>query len=82
MRFRLLRLAIAAGLIGLGGTVLSGPGSGCASQMGESGLVALDFCFIFDCEDGLIDPCAGVTAPTGGGGLANPLFTDCYEQEP
>lgn len=66
-------LTLAAG----GGYLLAGPGTGCSSYLGESTFVATDFCFIFDCQNGIlggtIDPCAG--SPTQG-----PLFVDCPEE--
>jgi hypothetical protein len=52
--------------------------TGCLSYTAESALVATDFCFIFDCQNGLfggtIDPCANQdtdAAPTP------PFFADC-----
>jgi hypothetical protein len=65
---------------GAGGYLLAGPGTGCTSYLAESGLVATDFCFIFDCQNGIlggtIDPCAsGDTGQTSG-----PLFADCPEE--
>lgn len=65
-------LTLAAG----GGYLLAGPGTGCSSYMGESTLVATDFCFIFDCQNGIlggtIDPCAS--------GDQGPFFADCPEE--
>jgi hypothetical protein len=65
-----------------GGFLVAGPGTGCTSFLAESALFTADFCFIFDCQNGIlggtIDPCPdedpgiGVfTAPAG------PLFIDC-----
>jgi hypothetical protein len=46
------------------------------SFVGESVLTATDFCFIFDCQSGIlggtIDPCSG----------ENPLFADCPTAQP
>lgn len=72
-------VAIGAGLA-LGGAILmSGPGTGCSSFIGESGLTSTDFCFIFDCQNGIlggtIDPCAGTGVGDRSG--EQPLFTDC-----
>ena len=68
--------AAAAALVSTGGFLLQN--NGCASFTAESTLVATDFCFIFDCQNGLfggtIDPCAttGTTDnPVG------PFFADC-----
>ena len=67
------------GLVLAGGYVMSGIGSGCSTYLAESALSAANFCFIFDCQNGLlggaIDPCAGTGAQDQNGEL--PLFTDC-----
>lgn len=92
MGSRSRRIAMAVGLIGMGGFLMSGPGTSCASYVGESGLVTADFCFIFDCINGplggTLDPCSGVgtggetfeslveTTP-GSGEVTLPLFRDC-----
>lgn len=61
-------------LVAGGGYMMSGPGTGCASYVAESTLTSTDFCFIFDCQNGIlggtIDPCA--TTDTQG-----PLLADC-----
>lgn len=83
MRKRSRRIAIVLGIIASGGIVLAGPGTGCSSYLGESLLVAADFCFIFDCQNGLlggtVDPCSGIGSgnQTTEGNTANPLLTDC-----
>jgi len=74
---------MAAGLIAGGGFLMSGPGTSCTSFVGESALVATDFCFIFDCQNGIlggtIDPCSGVGSgsSTVEGTTQPPFFTDC-----
>jgi len=77
-------LSVAATLLA-GGIVLAGPGTGCASFGVESLLVTADFCFVFDCQNGIfagtIDPCTGFfsgnqTVEALPAGQA-PLFTDC-----
>ena len=74
MRSRYRRIAVALGLLGGSGFLLAGPGSGCINYAGESLFTATDFCFIFDCQSGIlwgtIDPCAG----------SNPLFMDCQTE--
>ncbi len=71
------------GLLAGGGFLMSGPGTDCGSYMANSLLVATDFCFIFDCQNGflggVIDPCAGVGGGTATGedDTAAPLFSDC-----
>ncbi len=69
-------MALAAG----GGYLLSGPGTGCVPYTAEAGLGATDFCFIFDCQNGIlggtIDPCAN-TGVDANGAQTGPLFADC-----
>jgi len=84
MKRRSRRIPACVLLIGAGGFLLSGPGTGCMSFLGESSFVSLDFCFIFDCQNGIlggtIDPCSGVGSgdQTVEGQLTGvPLFTDC-----
>lgn len=81
MRFRSRRMAIAVGLIGTGGFLMAGPGTGCLSDTIESSLVATDFCFIFDCQNGMlggtIDPCVDVQNRTWESDLYGPTFSDC-----
>ncbi len=66
-------LTLAAG----GGYLMAGPGTGCGSYVLESGLASTDFCFIFDCQNGIlggtIDPCASTGDEPGQG----PLLADC-----
>ncbi len=79
----MIMVALALG----GGFLAAGPGTGCANYLVESTLAAADFCFIFDCQQGLfggtVDPCAQdgpgageafLTPPTG------PVFADCPDQ--
>ena len=79
MRKRLHRVFIAAGCLSAGGFLLAGPGTGCSSFLTESALTSAEFCFIFDCQNGLlggsIDPCSGADPADQSGEL--PLFTDC-----
>ncbi len=66
-------LTLAAG----GGYLLAGPGTGCGSFALEAGLASTDFCFIFDCQNGIfggtIDPCETNAVVPGAG----PLLLDC-----
>lgn len=52
--------------------------TGCVPFLAESTATATDFCFIFDCQNGLfggtIDPCSGQVA---NGQVAPPFFADC-----
>ncbi len=75
-RFR--RMAMTTALVGAGGFLMSGPGTGCTSLLGTKAVEAADFCFIFDCNNGIlggtIDPCAGARGNEDG----NPsLLMDC-----
>lgn len=68
-------------LAGGGGYLLAGPGTGCGSYVVEAGLAATDFCFIFDCQNGIfggtIDPCANTGTDPITGLPRGPLFADC-----
>ncbi|MEK6799454.1 MAG: hypothetical protein AABZ12_10845 [Planctomycetota bacterium] len=76
---------LAAGLAAFagGGYLLAGPGTSCGSYIGQSALVASDFCFIFDCQNGLfggtVNPCSGIGSgsQTVEGTTRPPLFADC-----
>lgn len=78
MRRPTKRAAVMTGMLAAGGILLSGPGTSCSSFMAESLLVAADFCFIFDCQNGAlgggVDPCNG---PGPIGDDDGPLFVDC-----
>lgn len=83
-RIRVLAMTTA---LALGGAFLvAGPSTGCLGYSIESALATADFCFIFDCQNGIlggtIDPCPPVddsvvdptlSPPTG------PVFVDCPE---
>ena len=81
---RLRRTAKTAALVIGGGFLMAGPGTGCLEFVAESGLETLDFCFIFDCQNGLlggtIDPCP-VTSDFSGEAVftppVGPFFRDC-----
>jgi len=72
-----------AGILAGGGIIISGPGTSCSSYVGQTALVAADFCFIFDCQNGALggtfDPCSGIGSSdeTIEGQVSPPLFTDC-----
>jgi hypothetical protein len=76
-------VAAVAGLMAAGGFLLAAPGSGCSSFTADSLLVSTDFCFIFDCQGGIlggtVNPCSGVGSgdQTIEGDQSLPLFTDC-----
>lgn len=83
MGVRNRRIMGVATLIALAGTVFAGPGTGCTSFIAESSLITADFCFIFDCQNGLlggaINPCSGFGSGDGTveSNTQSPLFTDC-----
>lgn len=87
-RSRLRRWLVGASLVG-GGAYAFQIGAGCASFGGEQALIATDFCFIFDCNNGAfggtIQPCAGAATIGDNGEVVNtrsPLFTDCVNLQP
>lgn len=89
MRFGRRVLTVAATVIGAGGILFAGPGTGCIPFVAESALVATDFCFVFDCQNGIlagtVDPCSGAGSgdqTLEGNGPRFPLFTDCPNAGP
>ncbi len=80
MRLSLRRIVIWAGLAAGGGFLMTGPGTTCSSFSAESALVAVDACFIFDCQTalgGVLNPCQDVTDPITGEVTRPALFLDC-----
>ena len=84
MRRNSHRFTMVAGLAVAGAVLFSGPGTGCTSFLAESALAPANFCFIFDCQNGLLggtlDPCPPVDIFSGGSLFTpptGPLFTDC-----
>jgi len=83
MQNRLKKTGVIVGLLTGSGYLLSGPATSCTSFTGRSALVSADFCFIFDCQNGIIggtfDPCGGIGSgdATVEGNTALPVFTDC-----
>lgn len=75
MRTRSRKVIAAISVLAASGILTSGPGTTCSSFVGESTFVDLDFCFIFDCQNGIlggtIDPCAA----------DDPLFVDCPPEQ-
>jgi len=75
MRTRSRKVIAAISVLSASGFLTSGPGTSCSSYVGESALIATDFCFIFDCQNGIlggtIDPCT----------TQGPLFTDCLTNQ-
>lgn len=71
MRSRTRRAALTLALLAGGGFLMAGPGTSCSSFFGESAFVSTDFCFIFDCQNGIlggtVEPCA----------TDQPFFVDC-----
>ena len=81
MASRSRRIAPVVGLLLVGAYLLAGPGMGCMSFTAESILSSADFCFIFDCQNGIlggtIDPCSSAGSVLVAAGDERPLFTDC-----
>ena len=74
MRSRSRRLAALAALAAGGGFLFSGPNTGCMSFMATSAVSAADFCFIFDCQNGLL---GGTIKPCDSN-----VFADCDTEGP
>lgn len=86
MRSRIHRIGMAAAMTLGGGLLFAGPGTGCGSFLVETALATADFCFIFDCQNGIlggtIDPCPPLDATSGESVLTpptGPIFVDCPE---
>jgi hypothetical protein len=88
MRSLKQRFSIAVATAFSGGLLFAGPGTGCISFALESGLESLDFCFIFDCQQGVLggtgDLCTEAPSGTDTGGFEavfsppiGPTFVDC-----
>ncbi len=79
MRTHSRRIMTAVGLALGGAFLFSGAGTGCMSFTAESGLTSTNFCFIFDCQNGIlggtIDPCAGIGIDDRSG--QEPMLVDC-----
>jgi len=78
MRVHSRRLAVVGLLVLAGAFLMASPGTGCAPFLANSALSAVDFCFVFDCQNGIlagtIDPCS----PSGAlGTISGPLLADC-----
>lgn len=78
MASRSRRILPTVGLVLGGAYLLASPGAGCISFTAEALLETADFCFIFDCQNGIlggtIDPCTGTVGDQSG---ELPLFRDC-----
>lgn len=81
MRRSARKLLTCAVLAAGGGYLLAGPGTGCVPFAAETTLGATDFCFIFDCQNGIfggtVDPCANTGTNPLTGLPRGPLFADC-----
>lgn len=82
MQSRTRRFVRGLGLLGAGAFLLQA-GTTCTSFAAESLLVQTDFCFIFDCQNGLfggtVDPCTGIGSGDSTVEAQNqqPFFADC-----
>ncbi len=93
MQRKLSRAKVLSAMLAVGGIALIGDGlGGCASMGFQAASGAVDFCFLFDCTDGifggLVDPCSPIFGRPGNPGFSNqdpikepgartPLFLDC-----
>ena len=77
------RIAVGAAAVASGAVVLASPNMACESYLVESAFSSLDFCFIFDCNNGIlggtVDPCAGGLDAAGENTPG--LFVDFPEEE-
>jgi len=80
MRRKSHRLAATLLAVASGAVMLVSPNFACESFLGETAMSSLDFCFIFDCNSGLlggtVQPC-GVGVDAEGNEVPNYLFVDC-----
>lgn len=85
MKKKMRSVASAVALVGSGSLLFAFANNGCMSFLAESALTSADFCFIFDCQNGLfggtIDPCAGPGDNTAGAEDTLPFFSDCPGDE-
>jgi hypothetical protein len=81
MRFRLRSAAIGVCLLLSGACLMAVSGATCSTFSGEALMGTTDFCFIFDCQNGIlggtIDPCAVLGTDPDGNDV--PLLVDCPE---
>ena len=79
MQRRFRRKLMLAGLLTSGGFLFGAQSTSCLSFTGESVLSSANFCFIFDCQNGIlggtIDPCSETRDANGN--LIPPTFLDC-----
>jgi hypothetical protein len=77
MRARIRRTAATLTLVLGGAYVMAGTSYGCDTHFYESFVTGVDFCFVFDCQNGALggtlDPCAGVGDTSG----QQPWLRDC-----
>lgn len=78
MRYRGLRTLVLLGLVATTGMLFAGSGLACSSLAFDQAATAVDFCFLFDCQNGayggLIDFC-DPNNPDGS------FFADCSNIE-
>ena len=83
MRRRFRQVVAAVLMVAAGGSLMFTSNLGCESFVGQSLMNTLDFCFIFDCDDGLlggtIKPCQ--QALDVNGDPTGPVLVDCPTDE-
>ncbi len=74
------RMTAGAMILASGAFLMQSPNFGCESFIGETAMSALDFCFIFDCNSGIlggtVQPCPEDVS-NDGTATDNFLFVDC-----
>ncbi|MCH8148770.1 MAG: hypothetical protein IH987_12360 [Planctomycetes bacterium] len=80
MQRRFRRKLMLAGLLTSGGFLFGGQVTSCLTFTGQSVMTSADFCFIFDCQNGIlggtVQPCSETTN-VAGDGVIPPTFLDC-----
>lgn len=83
MQRRFRKKLMLAGLLTSGGFLFGAQSTSCLSFSAESVMTSANFCFIFDCQNGIlggtIDPCSQTTN-VAGDGLIPPTFLDCQNR--
>lgn len=88
MRSRFARVTAVSAIMSAGGFLMLSNNLGCESFAAETLLTTIDFCFIFDCQGGvlggIVQPCEqgfGTNSPTGGNTeppvQSGPALADC-----
>jgi len=75
MRYRGFRTLMLLGLVATAGMVFAGSGLACSSLAFDQTASMVDFCFLFDCQNGAYGGLIDFCDPN------NPILTDCRNLE-